>query len=166
MTHNKTKMLPKRFAKVTNRVYRGARPTEEQLEYLVDKYNIKTVIDLTKGYRRFLEKNRCHSLDIEFQNFSFTGIKDKKQKFLLKILETIDNKKNGNIYVHCEYGRDRTSLIIALYKVCYQDINVEDAWEKDVINFGHREEKFLYHNFKKMFSKFIEDFPSRPSKEK
>jgi protein tyrosine/serine phosphatase len=57
-------------------------------------------------------------------------------KGIAKLLQVIDDPKNQPVFIHCEHGKDRTGLIVALYRVFYQ------GWPKakahnEMIALGH-----------------------------
>lgn len=43
------------------------------------------------------------------------------------ILWQINNIKNGAVLVHCYHGADRTGLIVASYRVIYQNWDLNEA---------------------------------------
>jgi protein tyrosine/serine phosphatase len=58
--------------------------------------------------------------------------------FLRQVLDEVRAaEKDGPVYVHCRAGRDRTSLIVALYRVWQQGWTAATAWQKEALDFGH-----------------------------
>jgi protein tyrosine/serine phosphatase len=45
-------------------------------------------------------------------------------------LEALADKSLRPIFVHCEHGRDRTGMIIGLYRVFHEKWKAEDAWSE------------------------------------
>ena len=48
---------------------------------------------------------------------------------LVKTLRIVKNK-NGAIVIHCKHGADRTGLVLALYRIVFQDWSKQDAIEE------------------------------------
>jgi hypothetical protein len=52
------------------------------------------------------------------------------EKHVNRILLILRDGRYHPIYVHCALGRDRTSLIVALYKVYFRGMSQQDAWQE------------------------------------
>jgi protein tyrosine/serine phosphatase len=52
------------------------------------------------------------------------------EKHVKGILLTLRDKRYHPIYFHCALGRDRTSLIAALYKMYFRGMSQQDAWQE------------------------------------
>ncbi len=49
-----------------------------------------------------------------------------KYKKIVRVLQLIKNR-NGAIAIHCKHGADRTGLIIAIYRIAFQNWTKEEA---------------------------------------
>jgi len=59
-----------------------------------------------------------------------------KEKDVIQALKTIRDRK-GNILIHCKHGSDRTGLIVAMYRIVFQNYTKEQAIkEMTEENFG------------------------------
>jgi hypothetical protein len=58
-------------------------------------------------------------------------------------LSVLANSKLGKIYVHCKLGRDRTGLVIALYRVFSEGVSANQAYQ-EMRAFGFRRRPWLY----------------------
>ena len=99
-----------RFDRVDDRVYRGSQPYNvQQLQALVKKYQIKTIIKLNTGSE---PPARNITLIHHPLNAWTTPSADK----IREILDDMDRAETP-VFIHCSHGEDRTGLIVALYKV-------------------------------------------------
>src|SRR5262249_55845116 len=121
---------PPRFARVADGIYRGGQPTCEQLEAL-HALGVSTVISLRREQRRLarVEAEHVGGLGMTFLRFPFYGVFGADELFLEGILHEM---RRGGVYIHCKHGRDRTSLLIALYRVCFEGWDPERAWQLEV----------------------------------
>lgn len=155
----------KNFFQVSEGIYRGGRPTDGNMEYLAE-LGIKTDINLQGGDRKNLgigrimewyqpgekpeniahEKAVAESFSINFYNFPLNSlapvsrVDDKKIDQILAILE---NPGLQPIFIHCEHGKDRTGLVIALYRVKVQKWSVHDAYS-EWFNSGHDNISYMF----------------------
>ena len=135
----------KRFKQIDDTLYRGAKPTEAQYKEL-KKLGIKTVIAFNteqtiKGGTK-LEKDVAKANGIKFIDLSMDCNdlpSDKNVKKFFKTLE--DAKKNKEkVYIHCTFGKDRTGLFSAMYKIKYGLADTKQAIY-EMISMNHNYEK-------------------------
>jgi protein tyrosine/serine phosphatase len=53
-----------------------------------------------------------------------------------EVLDLMDDPKAQPVFVHCEHGVDRTGLVVALYRVKYQNWDIEAA-HREMVAMGH-----------------------------
>lgn len=144
---------------VNGRVFRGGRPYEPRLIELA-QHGFRTVINLQGGdLRNFglgpivrawepgeirhniaLERQMVEGLGMRFVNVpinSLMGVRPMDEANLNEALRLMNSPEAQPVFVHCEFGRDRTGLVVALYRVKYENWNVLDAYQEWVGN-GHR----------------------------
>jgi protein tyrosine/serine phosphatase len=147
------------FFKVEDGVYRGARPTSDQaINQLANNYGIRNIINLQGGdyftiYRpviAYLEPGELpsaieHEKSVSIadgmgyfhaQLSAVNDINSEENKLIDDTLEFMHEKNNQPVFIHCEHGKDRTGLIIALYKVKYNHVNIEVARQEWIAK-GH-----------------------------
>lgn len=132
--------LSKNFYEVDpGKFYRSAQLSPKELEEVVKRYGIKTVISLrgapensywVPGQRQVLEKN-----NVKFYHFSWTTDyfpKTQEFKAYLQIL------RNGEfpVLVHCRTGADRTGEATAMYAIDFMKIPKEEAIDR-YLNFKY-----------------------------
>ena len=127
-----------RVHRVSARLYRSDQPSLDDLEAL-RAMGVDTVINLRREegavWRR--ERDRAHALGMRFVHFPFYGIFGAKRAFLDSILTELARAENGTLLVHCKNGRDRTSLVVGLYRVLHDGVSPEASWRDDFVAFGH-----------------------------
>lgn len=112
------------FYKVTDGIYRGDRPTAEDLKELQTR-GIKTLLDLETFHtdRYVIAESKT--------NFKFLHVRmnpwDIDDEDIVTALDILTDKNNYPIYVHCKHGSDRTGVVIAMYRIVVQGWSKEDA---------------------------------------
>lgn len=112
------------FYKITDGIYRGDRPTAEDLKELQTR-GIKTLLDLETFHtdRYVIAESKT--------NFKFLHVRmnawDIDDEDIVTALDILTDKNNYPIYVHCKHGSDRTGVVIAMYRIVVQGWSKEDA---------------------------------------
>lgn len=154
----KSKDLIVNFSKVNDAIYRGARLTSvEAVEYL-KSINVKNVINLQGGdlnsdirivipwlepgeKPEVIAKEKATSLSLGLGYYhsplnSLEPVTRDEDKEIDEVLSFMHDKNNQPVFIHCEHGADRTGLLVALYRVKYEGVNVEVARNEWIKN-GH-----------------------------
>ena len=124
-----------RFIKVVDGLYRGSAPSIKDVKDLKEKFNIKKIISLDEESGEKISRV-CKLLGIEQIKIYL----DNSKKSLLNLL-SYDLKEllldNGPTFVHCQAGKDRTGLVIGLFKCKYFDEDPEEVLnEAKALGFG------------------------------
>lgn len=125
-----------RYEQVTPELYRGPQPSEGELNQLAAK-GVKTIIDLRFGKRHSKEERRsAKTLGLNYVHMPLGYFIPSKKK-IARILSIMRNPVHQPVFVHCHYGEDRTSMMVAIYKMQDHGVSLAEA-----------EEDMLQHNFK------------------
>jgi protein tyrosine/serine phosphatase len=124
---------PARFGVVREGLYRGGQPSARHLE-LLRALGVETVVDLRHGDAG-VEGVAARRLGMRFVRFPFYGIFGADSAFLARIVDAV--RRGGRVYVHCRVGRDRTSLVVALYRVLVEGWDPETAWRHEAVDYGY-----------------------------
>lgn len=145
---------PTRFAQVTPALYRGGQPTAAQLG-LLHALGVRTVINLRDTPDAVAaERAQAESLGMTFLNFPFSGLSRPDPTQLKAIVAAMQAPGNGGaIYVHCQQGRDRTSLVVALYRVWVDGWDATTAWQREATDYGHGGWRHVF--FRKLDQAFV-----------
>jgi protein tyrosine/serine phosphatase len=135
---------PLRFARVSARLYRGGQPSADHLLQL-RALGVRTVIDLRgeDPAARSAEEAAADRLGLTFYSVPFSGTRTPDEALLRRIVATMADGQDGAVYVHCQRGRDRTSLAVALYRVWIDGWAPERAWQLEARDYGYRGWLFL-----------------------
>lgn len=106
--------------RVTKDLYRGAQPDEEGMAEL-ERLGIRTILNLRNHHtnEEELEGRRLKSMRVRM---SPTDVRDEHVVAFLKI---VTDPANLPVFVHCQYGSDRTGVICAAWRIVVQ------AWTKE-----------------------------------
>lgn len=134
------------FQKTTDSIYRGGRATLEGLQYL-KKAGFKTIINLendSKAVQNELAMAKKVGLQMYSSPLSWTTPPNDKQ--VDSIIASLKNSQMYPVFVHCHYGKDRTGMIIGLYRVFGQNWNPKDAYA-EMIKYGYHPEYKALDNY-------------------
>jgi len=108
---------------VAGKIYRGIQPgDDEDYEYL-RRMGIKTHLNLRK-YLWWQERGLHKRAEAAGFLYRHTGMptlwNEPKDPEVEEALGDLDDPSLQPIYVHCRLGKDRTGMLVALYRVLYQ----------------------------------------------
>jgi protein tyrosine phosphatase (PTP) superfamily phosphohydrolase (DUF442 family) len=106
--------------RVSDDLYRGARPTTEGMEEL-RRLGIKTVVNLEQANG---EQAGLAELGIACEHVPMTALHVKDDE-VVRFLQIAGTPGHAPIFVHCRRGADRTGLACAIYRIAVQ------GWTKD-----------------------------------
>ncbi len=118
-----------RFAKISEgRVYKSGAMPVNKLKSIIEKYHIKTIIDLR-------EPKRQHDIDAEHKladelNINHFNIPSKqipRDETVKAFLSVMDHKSNYPVLIHCYHGEGRAVLFSAIYRIEYEGWNNDKA---------------------------------------
>lgn len=117
------------FAKVDEAVFKGSIPkTKADFEFLRAQ-GIKYILDLQllPSLRHSEEKKaRRYGITLLHVRLNASPIQP-SEEHIEEVMAVLRNKDYHPIYFHCAYGRDRTGLVAALYKMYFLGMSQQDA---------------------------------------
>ena len=110
------------FGIVSEELSRGAQPTREGFKRLREM-GIKTVVNLRSAHS---DRDEIRGLDFYYASIPCRAW-DIEEADLLKFLRIVREPKYQPVFVHCQYGSDRTGTMVAAYRVVVQRWNADNA---------------------------------------
>lgn len=99
-------------------VYAGAAPQTAADYHALRQLQVRTVVDIRKYSRRARNRERClvelHGMIYRHVPVGFLATRDNAPDEAFRLLA---DRRNHPVYIHCTLGRDRTGLVVALYRV-------------------------------------------------
>ena len=118
------------FYKIDDKLYRSEQPLQEAMQEL-ESLGIPNLLNL-----RFFHDNDDEAagtnLNLLHVRMDPYNIND---TVVIRALKKIKNT-NGPVVVHCWRGADRTGLVVAMYRILYQDWTKEEAID-ELVNGGY-----------------------------
>ena len=150
------------FGKVTDNLYRGAQPRDEEYRQLA-AIGVKTVVDLRndpKGDARTLaERAGLRYINLPLSDKDYPAA-DAAQRFL----EIANNSAHWPVYIHCVGGRHRTGIMTAVYRITQEGWDIDRAYgEMKTYDFYTR---FGHGAMKKYIFDFYREFREAQERQK
>jgi tyrosine-protein phosphatase SIW14 len=122
----KHKELP-RFHRINEKLYRGAQPRRGGLMRL-RQLGVKTVINL-RGSNEDTRSDEqyARALGLKYFNVPIDRVGRPADAKVQSVLAIVNAAENQPVFVHCNYGRDRTGLIIAVYRLANEGWTAAEA---------------------------------------
>jgi len=140
------------FGKVDDNVYRGSQPLES--DYIgLKKLGIKTVLDLRDDQVSTSPKF-AKMAGLEYKHVTMSSTHTPRLKDVQTAEAILRDPLNWPVFVHCEGGRHRTGVIVAVYRVIVSKWTIDKAWGEALkydyySDFGHQSiETWFLRDFK------------------
>src|SRR5262249_50196557 len=118
------------FHQIKDGVYRGARPSTEGLQALKD-LGIRTIINLDDDTdEASIEKDTGTGLGIQTISEPMSAFLYPDDEQVTRVLTELNNPANYPVFVHCQFGEDRTGIISAIYRVEYMKWTPKNAHDE------------------------------------
>jgi hypothetical protein len=125
-----------RFRKVNNKVYRGSSPNIEDVIMLNKKFGINKIVSLDYNAGKKIDR----ATKLLGMEHVMLPIDINKKSSLIKFIkqDIIDLlEDDGPTFIHCQQGKDRTGLAIAMYRCEHDGWSCERAvYEAKKLGFG------------------------------
>jgi protein tyrosine/serine phosphatase len=114
----------KNFYQINEGLFRSEQPEKSQF-IVLKEYGIKEVLSLRLLHSDNKESKEAN-LKLHRVKMRASKIKDEDVIAALKIIK----KREGSLLIHCKYGSDRTGVIVAMYRIVFQNWSKEKAIEE------------------------------------
>jgi tyrosine-protein phosphatase SIW14 len=135
------------FYKVSPALYRGGQPDEQGFDAL-KKLGIKTIVNFRLSNK---DQKLFNGYGFNYYHLPMIAFFPKKNKFR-RFLEIVSDPVLQPVFVHCQYGADRTGAAVALYRIKIQKWEVEKAID-EMLNGGYH-----FHRIHSHLKRFIRNF--------
>jgi uncharacterized protein (TIGR01244 family) len=116
------------FDKVDARLYRGAQPDKVNFAKLA-KIGIKTIINLRHDPKGF-EQSAVEAAGMRYIQMPLRSKKPPTDEQINQFLQMVISSESAPVFVHCEYGRHRTGVMVAIYRMNRYKWSVNDAFQE------------------------------------
>jgi protein tyrosine/serine phosphatase len=141
---------------VENQIWRGSQPLNTADYDQLTQLGVKTIISLRWEKEVIAEsRKQAEARGIEFVNIPFKANVGPSEEQLRQIFSIFENTAQKPVYLHCIFGKDRTGLIFALYRVKKQGWTKEAAYE-EWLKFGFASKVPSLAILKEVFYKYSE----------
>jgi len=118
------------FGQVDDGVYKGSRPkTNADFKFLQSRH-VKYIVDLQFlpfQHRAEEKKAKRYGIVLIPARINASPLSPSR-RHVEAVMAILRDKRYHPVYFHCALGRDRTSLIAALYKMYFLGMSQQDAW--------------------------------------
>ncbi len=117
--HNFINLFWFNFHKVDEGVYRSAQLTPWKLKKIIEKYGIKTIVNLRGTKQNYMyekEKEICKKEGVKYIPFQISS-RSLPKDYEIETLINIFKNEQKPILFHCKAGADRTGMVTTLYHI-------------------------------------------------
>lgn len=134
------------LAQVNANIYRGGQPTLKGLKLLQSK-GIRTIIDLNDNEPELKQEILdTTNLGLSLISIPESGLLAPHASDISRIEADLNDSSLYPIYIHCEHGKDRTGLAVALYRVQTEGWAPKKAHD-EMMALGHSKLLFLMDDY-------------------
>jgi protein tyrosine phosphatase (PTP) superfamily phosphohydrolase (DUF442 family) len=127
------------FHQVEPYLYRGGAPSEAGFKIL-RKMGIRTVVDLRKSPDKVQTEGReVRSLGMQYVNLPVArGVPQQQyqQKFFHVVEDASKKVSDGPVFVHCDFGCDRTGYMVGMWRIQHDHWSSHDAMQ-EMFKYGY-----------------------------
>jgi tyrosine-protein phosphatase SIW14 len=138
---------------VTGNLFRGAQPKDSAYADL-QKLGMNIIVDLRgESGEVSSEKKAVEEMGMKFVNLPWSGAGLPSRDELLTFFTLLRDNPDKKVFLHCQYGADRTGVMIALYRIAVDHWTSEQAIKEM--------KDFHYHSFMlPHLAKYVKAFPA------
>ena len=136
---------------------RGRRPTSEmELRQWISSHHITAILSLDNYQDDESLASReavwTESVSVRWIHYPMHHLLPPTADQLTEALSLLTSEPNGRVYVHCQYGKDRTGLVVAAYRLAKEHVRYSDVID-ELYAFGH---SWLLSYWDSVLEKFAE----------
>ena len=141
--------------KINDQLFRGAQPDVIGLSELKN-LGVNTIVDLRKEAFSTMseEKARAATIGIRFISIPLGGFSNPTSEQLAQFLALFHEDPQPKIFVHCQFGEDRSGVFVAAYRIAYEHWTADQAIA-EMLHFGFN------HNWHPAMRAYVHSLPDR-----
>ncbi len=142
------------YGRVSGTLYRGGQPSEEGFQAL-KKSGVAIVVNF-RNESEGIEKERyeVEALGLRYVSIPWSAWRDPSSQRVAEFLELLRANPEKKIFVHCHHGSDRTGVMVAAYRIAFENWTPAAAIEEMY--------SYHYHRFwMPHLKRYIEGFPQQ-----
>jgi protein tyrosine/serine phosphatase len=149
-----------RFLEISPGLYRGGRPAIAEGMDQLATLGVKTILDFEDSSGAIRDEQAAsEQRGIKFYSFEMNAFKTPDDNAVDQALDIMADPEAQPVFVHCKEGRDRTGLMVGLYRVLKEGWDPAKAWQ-EMRDDGFRKLFFpLKHYFEKRTGYEVSAFP-------
>lgn len=114
-------------ASITANLYRGAQPTSDGYAEL-HKLGVDIVVDFRDETAEIkFDKKMVESQGMKFVSVPWKGDSLPTHDELITFFKLLHDNPDKKIFIHCEYGKDRTGVMSAIYRIAVQHWSADQS---------------------------------------
>jgi protein tyrosine phosphatase (PTP) superfamily phosphohydrolase (DUF442 family) len=125
---------------IPGKLIRGAQPSAQSLEALIDKHKIRTVLNVRgccwPDQWYVAEAAVCERLGVNMEDVSFSAVHLPSRYELRQLIDVLD-RAEPPVFVHCRHGADRTGIAAMTARLLLDDQTYDSAHRQLSIRYGH-----------------------------
>ena len=120
------------FAQVDDGVFKGSKPRNDADFQFLQSKHVQHIVDLNfLPVFSIAERRKARKYGIVVIRVPMNASPiSPSEKHVSTALRLLRDQRLHPIYFHCELGRDRTSMVAALYEMYFLGMSQQDAWKK------------------------------------
>ena len=143
-----------KFAMVSPGVYRGSQPETAEDYQILKSLGIRTILNL-RNERAKIRTERAFAAvaGLEVRSVPMSALLPPSDSTVDLALDDIKDLNLRPIFIHCQYGKDRTGMIVGLFRVEAEHWTTKQAY-RQMLSFGFSEillglEYYFWHRVRR-----------------
>ncbi len=142
------------FGEVTAQLFRGGQPTTEGFRALKD-FGIEIVVNFRDEPAEIESERRAvEALGLRYVSISWKASQIPQGAQVAEFLKLLQTSPGKRIFAHCRFGSDRTGVMIATYRLAFEDWQPAQALREMRTYHYH-------HFFYPQLERYVESLPQQ-----
>jgi protein tyrosine/serine phosphatase len=125
-----------RLAEVAPGIYRGSQPETESDYDLLKSLHIRTILNLRTEKKIIARERKSAKMrGMDLLSVPLSAVTIPNDDSVDQAIVALENSDLKPIFIHCQLGRDRTGLIVGLYRVFQEKWAAKRAF-REMLKFG------------------------------